>query len=74
LCNRIRVTRRAEVFRYAAPIHEFSVIDVAECPQDDLASMAQEISQQWTQLGLRDKQPFILRLRCDGVPVREDLE
>ncbi len=36
LCNRILVTRRAEVFRYAAPVHEFSIIDVAECGQDDL--------------------------------------
>jgi hypothetical protein len=74
LCNRILVSRRAREFRYAAPVHEFSVIDVAECPQDDLASVAQEISQQWTQLRLRDKQPFTLRLRRDGVPVLEDLE
>ena len=36
LCNRILVTRRAEVFRCAAPVHEFSIIDVAECGQDDL--------------------------------------
>jgi hypothetical protein len=75
LCNRILVTRRAGgEFRYIAPIHEFSIIDVAECLQDDLASVAYEISQHWNQLKLRDKQPFTLRLRRDGVPVLEDLE
>jgi hypothetical protein len=74
LCNRILVTRRAEVFRYAAPVHEFSIIDVAECLQDDLASVAYEISQHWNQLKLRDKQPFTLRLQRNGVPVLEDLE
>jgi hypothetical protein len=74
LCNRILVTRRAEEFRYAAPVHEFSVIDIAECLQDDLASVAYEISQHWNQLKLRDKQPFTLRSRRDGVPVLEDLE
>jgi hypothetical protein len=74
LCNRILVTRRAGEFRYAAPVHEFSIIDVAECIQDDLAAMALEISQYWNQLKLRDKQPFTLRLRRDGVPVLEDLE
>jgi hypothetical protein len=74
LCNRILVTRRAGEFRYAAPVHEFSIIDVAECIQDDLAAMALEISQYWNQLKLRDKQPFTLRLRRDGVPMLEDLE
>ena len=74
LCNRILVTRRAREFRYAAPVHEFSIVDVAECLQDDLASVAYEISQHWTQLRLRDKQPFTLRVRRDGVPVLEDLE
>jgi hypothetical protein len=74
LYNRILVTRHVDVFRYAAPVHEFSIIDVAECPQDDLASVAYEISQHWNQLRLRDKQPFTLRLRRDGVPVLEDLE
>jgi hypothetical protein len=74
LCNRILVTRRAREFRYAAPVHEFSIIDVADCLQDDLASVAYEISQHWNQLRLRDKQPFTLRLRRDGVPVLEDLE
>jgi hypothetical protein len=73
LCNRILVTRRAGEFRYAAPVHEFSVFDVAECLQDDLASVAYEISQHWNQLRLRDKQPFTLRLRRDGVPVLEDI-
>jgi hypothetical protein len=34
------VTGRAEEFRYAALVHEFSIIDVAECLQDDLASVA----------------------------------
>jgi hypothetical protein len=71
LCQRILVTRRAKVFRYAAPVHEFSIIDVAECLPDDLASVAYEISQHWNQLRLRDKQPFTLRLRHDGVAVLE---
>jgi hypothetical protein len=62
LCNRILVTRRAGEFRYIAPIHEFSIIDVAECVPDDLAAMALEISQHWNQLRLRDKQPFTLRI------------
>ena len=74
LCNRILVTRRAEEFRYAAPVHEFSIIDIAECGQDELTSVAQEISQHWNQLRLRDKQPFTLRLQRNGVPVLEDLE
>jgi hypothetical protein len=74
LCNRILVTQRAGEFRYAAPVHEFSIIDIAECLQDDLASVAYEISQHWNQLRLRDKQPFTLRLRRDGVPVLENLE
>ena len=73
LCNRILVTRREREFRYAAPVYEFSMIDVAECLQDDLASVAYEISQHWNQLRLRDKQPFTLRLRRDGVPVLEDI-
>jgi len=69
LCNRILVTRRAGTeFRYIAPIHEFSIIDVAECLQDDLASMAQEISQHWNQLRLRDKQPFTCD--CDATVCR----
>jgi len=68
------VTRRAGgEFRYIAPIHEFSIIDIAECVQDDLASVAYEISQHWNQLKLRNKQPFTLRLRRDGVPVVADL-
>src|ERR1700678_3290728 len=74
LCNRILVTRRAEEFRYAAPVHEFSIIDIAECGQNELTSVAQEISQHWNQLRLRDKQPFNLRLQRDGVPVLKDLE
>jgi hypothetical protein len=74
LCQRIFVTNRAQEFRYAAPIHEFSIIDVAECLQDDLWAVAYEISQHWNQLRLRDKQPFTLRLQRDGVPVLEDLE
>jgi hypothetical protein len=74
LCQRIFVTKRAQEFRYAAPVHEFSIIDVAVRPQDDLAPVALEISQHWNQLKLRDKQPFTLRLRRDGVPVLEDLE
>jgi hypothetical protein len=73
LCNRILVTRREREFRYIAPIHEFSIIDVAECLPDDLASVAYEISQHWNQLRLRGKQPFTLRLRPDGVPVLEDI-
>jgi len=73
LCNRILVTRREREFRYVAPIHEFSIIDVAECLPDDLASVAYEISQHWNQLRLRGKQPFTLRLRPDGVPVLEDI-
>ena len=74
LCNRILVTRRSKKFRYAAPVHEFSIIDIAECREDDLVSVAYEISHHWNQLRLRDKQPFTLRLRRDGVPVLEDLE
>ena len=73
LCNRILVTRRAEQFRYAAPVHEFSIIDMAGYLQDPL-SLAQEISQHWLQLKLRGKQPFILRLRREGVPVLEQVE
>ena len=73
LCNRILVTCREREFRYAAPVHEFSIIDVAECRQDDLASVAYEISQHWNQLRLRDKQPFTLRLRHGGVPVLESI-
>jgi hypothetical protein len=74
LCNRILVTQRAGEFRYAAPVHESSIIDIAECVRDDIASVAYEISQHWNQLRLRDKQPFTLRLRRDGVPVLENLE
>ena len=73
LCNRILVTRREREFRYAAPVHEFSIIDIAECLPDDLASVAYEVSKHWSHLRLRDKQPFTLRLRPDGVPVLEDI-
>jgi hypothetical protein len=58
----------------SSAIHEFSIIDVAECLQDDLAAMALEVSQHWNQLKLRDRQPFTLRLKLDGLPVLEDLE
>jgi hypothetical protein len=74
LCNRILVTRRSKKSRYAAPVHEFSIIDIAECVQDDPASVAYKISQHWNQLKLRDKQPFILRLKHDSQPMLEDLE
>jgi hypothetical protein len=73
LCQRIFVTNREKEFRYAAPIHEFSIIDVSECLPDDLASVAYEISQHWNQLRLRNKQPFTLRLRHGGVPVLESI-
>ena len=73
LFQRVFVTARADEFRYAAAVHEFSIIDVANY-LEDAESMAMEISRHWNQLRLRDKQPFVLHLRKDGVPVLEDIE
>jgi hypothetical protein len=73
LCQRVFVTSRADKFRHAAAVHEFSIIDIAGCVLDPEA-LTQEISQHWNQLRLREKQPFVFRLRKNGLPVLEDIE
>jgi hypothetical protein len=59
LCHRVLVTNSAEEFRLAAAVHEFSIIDTADCDQEP-PSLARAISKHWLQLKLKGKQPFIL--------------
>jgi hypothetical protein len=73
LGGRILVTNRAEVFRHAAAVHEFSIIDVAEYTQDP-SSVVEEIAEHWRQLQVRGHGPYILRLRRYGEPILERVE
>ena len=73
LGERIFVTNRAEEFRHAAAVHGFSIIDTAGYNRDP-ESVAEEISEDWTQLQVRGNVPYILRLRRDGVPMLERVE
>jgi hypothetical protein len=66
LGGRILVTNRAEVFRHAAAVHDFSIIDTAGYTQD-LSSVAEEIAEYWMQLEVYV--PYILRLRRYGEPM-----
>jgi hypothetical protein len=72
LGGRILVTDRAEKFRHAAAVHEFSIIDTAGYTQDP-SSVAEEIAEHWTQLEARGA-PYILRLRRYGEPMLERVE
>jgi hypothetical protein len=72
LRGRILVTNRAEVFRHAAAVHDFSIIETADYTQDP-SSVAEEIAEYWTQLETRG-QPYILRLRRYGEPMLERVE
>jgi hypothetical protein len=71
--NTILVTDRAEKFRHAAAVYEFSIIDTASYTQDP-SSMAEEIAEHWTQLQVRGNVPYILRLRRYGEPMLERVE
>jgi hypothetical protein len=71
--GRILVTNRAEVFRHAAAVHEFSIIDTAGYTQDP-SSVAEEIAEQWRQLKARGGVPYILRLRRYREPMLEKVE
>jgi hypothetical protein len=73
LGGRILVTNRAEVFRHAAAVHGFSIIDTAGYTPDP-SSVAQEIAERWTQLQVRGGVPYILRLRRYGEPMLERVE
>ena len=73
LGGRILVTDRAEVFRHAAAVHEFSIIDTAGYSQDP-SSVAQEIAEHWRQLQMRGRVPYILRLRGHREPMLERVE
>jgi hypothetical protein len=73
LGGRILVTDRAEKFRHAAAVYEFSIIDTASYTQDP-SSMAEEIAEQWTQLQVRGNVPYILRLKRYGEPTLERVE
>ena len=67
------MTNRAEVFRHAAAVHEFSIIDTAEYTQDP-SSVAEEIAEHWRQLQVRGRVPYILRLRRYREPMLERVE
>jgi hypothetical protein len=73
LGGRILVTNRAEVFRHAAAVHEFSIIDTAGYTQDP-SSVAEEIAEHWRQLQVRGRVPYILRLKRYGEPMLERVE
>jgi hypothetical protein len=73
LAHRVLVASNGEAFREAAAIHEFSIIDTANYDQDTSA-LAREISRAWMRLGLRRKQPFMLKLMRAGEPVLSDIE
>ena len=73
LGGRILVTNRAEVFRHAAAVHEFSIIDTAGYTQDP-SSVVEEIAEHWRQLQVRGHVPYILRLRRYGEPMLERVE
>jgi hypothetical protein len=73
LGGRILVTNRAEVFRHAAAVHEFSIIDT-EGYTPDPSSVAAEIAEHWRQLQVRGNVPYILRLRRYGEPTLERVE
>jgi hypothetical protein len=73
LGGRILVTNRAEVFRHAAAVHEFSIIDTAGYTQDP-SSVAEEIAEHWRQLQVRGHVPYILRLRRYREPMLDRVE
>jgi hypothetical protein len=73
LAHRVLITGNVELFREAAAIHEFSIIDIANYDHDVL-SLAGEISRAWMKLGLKRKQAFVLTLRRDGEPVLREVE
>jgi hypothetical protein len=73
LGRKVLVTDRAEVFRHAAAVHEFSIIETADYTQDP-SSLAEEIAEYWTQLEARGQVPYILRLRRYGEPILERIE
>jgi hypothetical protein len=72
LGGRVLVTNRAEMFRHAAAVHEFSIIETADYTQDP-SSVAEEIAEHWMPLEARGA-PYILRLRRYGEPTLERVE
>jgi hypothetical protein len=73
LGGRTLVTNRAEVFRHAAAVHGFSIIDTAGYTPDP-SFVAEEIAEHWTQLQVLGGVPYILRLRRYGEPMLERVE
>jgi hypothetical protein len=68
LAHRALVTDNVDLYREAAAIHEFSIIDIANYDHD-APPLAGEISRAWMKLGVKRKQAFVLTLRRDGEPV-----
>ncbi len=73
LAQRVLVTNSASNFQEFAAIYEFSIIEAGNTNQDPLL-LAKQISETWTRLGLKHKQPFLLQLYRDAEPVLADIE
>jgi hypothetical protein len=68
LTHRILVTNNPKDFLRAAPIEEFSIIDTTNAVKDAKV-LATQISNAFTDLELKSKQPFLLQLKKSGKPV-----
>jgi hypothetical protein len=73
LAHRVLITSNVDRFQELAAVHEYSLIDIANC-NHDAPSLAAEISKLWMKPGLKHKQGFVLRLTREGAPVLEDVE
>jgi len=73
LAHRVLVSDSVDLYREAAAIYEFSIIDIANYDHD-APSLAGEISRLWMKLGLKHKQGFVLSLRREGEPSFEEVE
>jgi hypothetical protein len=73
LAQRVLVTNKASDFQEIAAICECSIIEIGNIDRGALL-LSKEISQTWTRLGLKHKQPFLLRLYLDAEPVLTDIE
>ena len=72
LAHRVLVTRTPDLWREQAAIEEFSIIDVGD--HHDLPALATELSRLWTELRLKLRQSFVLRLRREADFSFEDIE
>ena len=65
LAHRVFITNNSEHFLEPAVIHEFSLIDTKDAPQDP-EKLANIISKAWLAGSLKMRQPFLAKVSADG--------